>query len=82
MGGTIDVSDGIGTNQMSGKDTFHFSHPPPLKRAAIAQLCSTASKYYDLQNIAKCANIAKQQHGASMLFLPEYFGFVGIETLN
>lgn len=48
----------------------------PVKRAAIAQLCSTASKHKNLQNIAKCANMAKQ-HGASMLFLPECFGFIG-----
>ncbi len=47
-----------------------------MKRAAIAQLCSTANKYTNLQNIALCANIAKQ-HGASMLFLPECFGFIG-----
>lgn len=47
-----------------------------MKRAAIAQLCSTASKSSNLQNIAKCANMARMQ-GASMLFLPECFGFMG-----
>jgi predicted amidohydrolase len=47
-----------------------------MKCAAIAQLCSTASKRKNLENIAKCANMAKW-HGASMLFLPECFGFIG-----
>lgn len=55
-----------------------------LKRAAIAQLCSTASKHHNLLNIAKCARIASEK-GASMLFLPECFGFIGSssqETLD
>lgn len=55
-----------------------------LKRAAIAQLCSTASKHNNLLNVAKCARIASEK-GASMLFLPECFGFIGSssqETLD
>ena len=53
------------------------------KIAAIAQLCSTSNKLSNLYNIAKCAGWAKKS-GASMLFLPECFGFMGssaIETL-
>jgi predicted amidohydrolase len=55
-----------------------------LKRAAIAQLCSTASKHNNLLNVAKCARIASEC-GASVLFLPECFGFIGSspqETLD
>lgn len=44
--------------------------------AAIAQLRSTSSKYQNLLDAAKCARLAKSQ-GASMLFLPECFGFIG-----
>lgn len=44
--------------------------------AAIAQLRSTSSKYHNLLDVAKCARLAKSQ-GASMLFLPECFGFIG-----
>lgn len=53
-------------------------------RAAIAQLRSTSNKLQNLQSVAKCAGMAQQQ-GASMLFLPECFGFIGEssqETLN
>ena len=46
------------------------------KIAAIAQLCSTSNKLHNLYNIAHCAGWAKK-HGASMLFLPECFGFIG-----
>jgi predicted amidohydrolase len=46
------------------------------KIAAIAQLCSTSNKLQNLYNIAQCAGWAKR-HGASMLFLPECFGFIG-----
>jgi len=45
-------------------------------RAAIAQLRSTSDKVANLVDIAKCAGWAKQR-GASMLFLPECFGFLG-----
>lgn len=45
-------------------------------RAAIAQLRSTSNKLDNLVSVAKCAAMAKQQ-GASMLFLPECFGFIG-----
>ena len=48
----------------------------PLRRAAIAQLCSTSSKLQNLIDVAKCAGQASQL-GASMLFLPECFGFIG-----
>lgn len=47
-----------------------------LKRAAIAQLCSSSNKFQNLQSIAKCAAIAKTG-GASMLFCPENCGFMG-----
>jgi len=64
---------------------IHMMTLPLLaKRAAIAQLCSTASKHSNLLNVAKCASMAKKQ-GASMLFLPECFGFIGsnaLETLD
>ena len=49
---------------------------PTTKIAAIAQLCSTSNKLLNLCNVAKCAGWAKK-HGASMLFLPECFGFIG-----
>eukprot|EP00934_Nitzschia_sp_Nitz4_P003126 Nitzschia sp. Nitz4//scaffold162_size51285//4532//5810//NITZ4_006963-RA/size51285-augustus-gene-0.28-mRNA-1//-1//CDS//3329537955//3116//frame0 len=44
--------------------------------AALAQLQSTSDKYKNLKDIAHCAHEAKRQ-GASMLFLPECFGFLG-----
>jgi predicted amidohydrolase len=44
--------------------------------AAIAQLRSTSNKVQNLLDVAFCANLAKNQ-GASMLFLPECFGFMG-----
>ena len=44
--------------------------------AAIAQLRSTSSKYRNLLDVAHCARLAKLE-GASMLFLPECFGFMG-----
>ena len=52
------------------------SSPSTPKIAAIAQLRSTSSKFQNLVNVAKCARMAKTQ-GASMLFLPENFGFMG-----
>lgn len=51
----------------------------PLRRAAVAQLCSTSSKLQNLADVAKCAGQAKQE-GASMLFLPECFGFIGANS--
>ena len=50
--------------------------PPPPARAAIAQLTSTSNKVSNLINTAKCAGWG-QREGASMLFLPECFGFLG-----
>lgn len=47
-----------------------------IKRAAIAQLCSTSNKLKNLQAIAKCAVVAKHS-GAKMLFCPENCGFMG-----
>ena len=44
--------------------------------AGIAQLRSTSNKLENLGAVAECARLAKQQ-GASMLFLPECFGFIG-----
>lgn len=44
--------------------------------AAIAQLRSTSNKFQNLLDIAKCARIARTK-GASILFLPECFGFMG-----
>jgi predicted amidohydrolase len=44
--------------------------------AAIAQLRSTSNKFQNLIDVAVCARLAKAQ-GASMLFLPECFGFIG-----
>lgn len=52
--------------------------------AAVAQLRSTSNKWQNLLDVAKCANLAKQK-GASMLFLPECFGFMGesaVQTLE
>lgn len=52
--------------------------------AAVAQVTSTNNKFSNLVNVAKCAAMAKNQ-GASMLFLPECFGFIGssgAETLE
>lgn len=49
---------------------------PVLRRAAIAQLCSSSNKLSNLVDVAKCAGWAKKE-GASMLFLPECFGFMG-----
>jgi len=43
---------------------------------AVAQLRSTSNKLRNLKNIATCARLAKSE-GASMLFLPECFGFIG-----
>jgi predicted amidohydrolase len=45
-------------------------------RAAVAQLRSTSDKVSNLLDVAKCAGWAKRE-GASMLFLPECFGFLG-----
>ena len=50
-----------------------------LTRAAIAQLCSTSDKAANLIQISKCAAQARDV-GASMLFLPECFGFMSDET--
>lgn len=44
--------------------------------AAVAQLRSTSDKYRNLVDVAICARDAKAK-GASMLFLPECFGFIG-----
>jgi len=49
--------------------------------AAIAQLRSTSDKFQNLVNIAFCAGLAKSK-GASMLFLPECFGFMGESALQ
>jgi predicted amidohydrolase len=46
------------------------------KIAAIAQLRSTSNKVENLTKVAECARLAKGK-GASMLFLPECFGFIG-----
>jgi deaminated glutathione amidase len=57
---------------------------PAKNKAAVAQLTSTSNKFSNLVSIARCASLAKQQ-GASMLFLPECFGFMGssaTETLE
>lgn len=44
--------------------------------AAIAQLRSTSNKLANLAAVAECARLARQKK-ASMLFLPECFGFIG-----
>ena len=49
--------------------------------AAIAQLRSTSDKFQNLVDIAFCAGLAKS-NGASMLFLPECFGFMGESALQ
>jgi predicted amidohydrolase len=49
------------------------------RRAAIAQLCATNNKLQNLLNVARCAGMARQQ-GASILFLPECFGFIGTSS--
>jgi len=45
-------------------------------KIAVAQLCSTSSKFRNMLNVAKCAAWASREK-ASMLFLPECFGFLG-----
>ena len=60
----------------SSTSNTSLSPASSLKVAAIAQLRSTSNKFQNLQDIAKCARLAKAQ-GASMLFLPECFGFLG-----
>lgn len=50
--------------------------PSAARSVAVAQLQSTSSKLTNLLNISKCAGWAKRE-GASMLFLPECFGFLG-----
>jgi deaminated glutathione amidase len=55
-----------------------------LAKAAVAQLTSTSDKLLNLRDIAICAALAKQ-NGATMLFLPECFGYIGsspTETLQ
>lgn len=52
------------------------SGSPTTKRAALAQLRSTSNKLENMIDTAKCAGWA-QREGASMLFLPECFGFMG-----
>jgi len=49
--------------------------------AAIAQLRSTSNKFQNLVDVAICARLAKSK-GASMLFLPECFGFIGESSLQ
>ncbi|CAJ1954336.1 unnamed protein product [Cylindrotheca closterium] len=44
--------------------------------AAIAQLKSTSDKLANLASVAECARLARHKK-ASMLFLPECFGFIG-----
>ncbi|KAL3944222.1 MAG: hypothetical protein SGBAC_001719 [Bacillariaceae sp.] len=44
--------------------------------AAIAQLRSSGNKLANLAAVAECARLARQRK-ASMLFLPECFGFIG-----
>ena len=51
------------------------------RRAAIAQLWSTSNKISNLVDVAKCAGLAREQ-GASMLFLPECFGFMSESSLQ
>jgi deaminated glutathione amidase len=53
-------------------------------RIAVAQLCSTSSKWDNLLHIAMCAGWSSRS-GCSMLFLPECAGFLGLnaeETLR
>jgi predicted amidohydrolase len=49
--------------------------------AAMAQLRSTADKWQNLMDIASCARMAKEE-GASMLLLPECFGFMGASSIQ
>lgn len=49
------------------------------RRAAIAQLKSTSNKLANLLDVAWCAGRAKRE-GASMLLLPECFGFMGTNS--
>lgn len=53
-----------------------IDNEPKNPVAAIAQLRSTSDKFRNLVDIATCARFAKSK-GASMLFLPECFGFIG-----
>lgn len=47
--------------------------------AAVAQLRSTNDKFHNLMDVATCAGMARAQ-GASMLFLPECFAFLGTSS--
>jgi deaminated glutathione amidase len=58
-------------------DSFYMDQGHP--RAAVAQITSTSDKLSNLRNIAICAALAKQ-NCASMLFLPECFGFIGTSS--
>ena len=55
-----------------------MSSSPETKNpiAAVAQMRSTSDKVRNLMDVAVCARMAKSE-GASMLFLPECFGFIG-----
>ena len=55
-----------------------MSSSPETKNpiAAVAQMRSTSDKVRNLMDVAVCARMARSE-GASMLFLPECFGFIG-----
>jgi predicted amidohydrolase len=73
---------------MSTSPVLASSSGPKSCRIAVAQVCSTASKWSNLNNVAKCAGWATRPESAAgsdegkdepcqMLFLPECFGFLG-----
>lgn len=66
------------TRAMSSTTVTTTTTPPqrPVPVAAVAQLRSTSNKFQNLLDVASCARMAKHA-GASMLFLPECFGFMG-----
>ena len=55
---------------------IHAMTVPTSARAAVAQLRSTSDKINNLLDVARCAGMASRQQ-ASMLFIPECFGFLG-----
>jgi len=56
--------------------SVHAMTMPIGARAAVAQLRSSSDKILNLVDVAKCAGWASGQQ-ASILFLPECFGFIG-----
>jgi predicted amidohydrolase len=64
------------SSSVSMSSSMSTAPPTPVGVAAIAQLRSTNNKLQNLKDVAKCCGMA-QRAGASMIFLPECFAFIG-----